>query len=65
MYQPKPLYKLLDWIEINKLHWDGLYGLSSNPNAIHLLEKNTDKINWSGFFDKPDQLILRLSFSNK
>jgi len=43
MYQPKPLYKLLDWIDINKINWESL---SSNPNAIPLLEKNPDKINW-------------------
>ena len=41
MYQPKPLYKLLDWVDINKLHWDGL---SRNPNAISLLEENLDEL---------------------
>jgi hypothetical protein len=35
--------KLLDWIDINKLNWTML---SKNHNAIHLLEKNLDKINW-------------------
>ena len=37
------MYKLLDWIDINKISWDLL---SSNPNAIDLLERNQDKINW-------------------
>ena len=39
-------YKLRDWLFIPLIQeiWDGL---SSNPNAIHLLEKNQDKINWS------------------
>jgi len=43
MYQPKPLYKPLDWVNINKLNW---YELSKNPNAIQFLEQNPDKINW-------------------
>ena len=38
------IYKLLDWIDINKLKWDML---SLNPNAIYLLEQNQDKINWT------------------
>ena len=37
-------YELLPCIPINKIEW--IY-LSSNPNAIHLLEKNPDKINWN------------------
>ena len=36
-----PVYKLLDWIDINKLYWDGL---SRNPNAINLLKNNIDKV---------------------
>ena len=39
----KPIWKLRDWIDINDLDWDML---SLNKNAIHLLEKNPDKINW-------------------
>ena len=35
-------YVLLDWIDIDKLNWRWV---SSNPNAIHLLEKNQYKIN--------------------
>lgn len=38
------LYKLRDWIDENKLNWSTL---SSNENAIHLLEANPDKINWN------------------
>ena len=37
-------YKLLNWVPTNKIHWKAL---SSNPNAIHLLEKNLDKIHWT------------------
>ncbi len=39
----KPKMKLLGWIPLDKLDWDWLSG---NPNAIHLLEQNIDKINW-------------------
>ena len=35
----KPIYKLRDWIDINKLSWSLLSG---NPNAIKLLEQNPD-----------------------
>ena len=37
----RPIWKLRDWIDVEKLEWDFL---SSNPNAIHLIEKNVDKI---------------------
>ena len=37
------IYKLLDWIDIKKLYWQGL---SLIQNAIYLLEQNQDKINW-------------------
>ena len=43
-------YKLHKWIDINKLSW---YNLSSNPNAIYLLEKNIDKINWTNLSGNP------------
>jgi len=38
------MYKLHDWVDINKINWDCL---SENRNAIKLLEENEDKINWS------------------
>jgi methionyl-tRNA formyltransferase len=34
---------LLDWINIKMIKW---YTLSRNPNAIHILEANPEKINW-------------------
>ncbi len=37
-------WKLRDWIDINKLDW---WGLSSNPNALYLLESNLNKINFN------------------
>ena len=39
----KPVYKLLDLIDTNKLNWQKL---SSNPYAIELIEANPDKIYW-------------------
>ena len=42
-YYLGPLCKLRDWIPIENLCWDNLSG---NPNAIHLLEQNPDKIHW-------------------
>ena len=40
----KPEYKLLDWIETDKLNWNNL---SLNPNAIGYLKKVIpNKINW-------------------
>ena len=37
-------YKLLDWIDLRRLHPDYL---SRNPHAIQMLEKNPERINWS------------------
>jgi hypothetical protein len=45
MKQPEPLYKLLDWIDTNKLDWVNL-SKNSNPNVISFLEKNPHKIDW-------------------
>ena len=39
----RPIYRLLDWIDKNKLDWELL---ASNPNAIDLLRENPDKIDW-------------------
>ena len=39
----KPIWKLKDWINLEKLNW---LELSANPKAIELLEKNRDKIDW-------------------
>jgi hypothetical protein len=49
-YIYKSSYKLLDWININKLNW---HNLSSNPNAISLLKENPDKIDWMFFNNEP------------
>ena len=29
-----------------------------NPNAIHILEKNLDKVNWSGLSDNPNAIHI-------
>ena len=42
--------KLLHWIPLYKLDW---ISLSSNPNALHLLEKNLDKIYWTHISRNP------------
>ena len=47
---PFSFYKLLPWIDINKLNWQML---SENPNAIHLLEQNPDKIYWPWLSKNP------------
>ena len=38
------MYKLQNWIPYDKINWKIL---SSNSNAISLLENNLDKIDWS------------------
>jgi len=35
---------------LDRVNWDTL---SYNPNAIHLLEQNQDKINWYAIFANP------------
>ena len=35
------MYKLLDWIDIDKICW---YELSQNPNAIFLLNKRKNNL---------------------
>ena len=50
-----PVYKLLDWIDINKLYWDGL---SRNPNAINLLKNNLDKVRLTWLLENPNVLDI-------
>ena len=42
--------KLLVWIPLNKLVWDYV---SENPDAIHLLEQNMNKINFAYLSKNP------------
>lgn len=46
---------LLDWIDINNLCWKAL---SSNKNAISLLEKNIDKIDWEQLSSNTNAISL-------
>ena len=39
----RPIWKLRDWVDVEKLDW---MMLSYNKNAIQLLEENPEKINW-------------------
>ena len=57
MKQPEPLYKLLDWIDPNKLNW---YALSEslNPNVISLLEKYPEKISWFWLSKNPNAMHI-------
>jgi hypothetical protein len=48
-------YVLLEWIDTNKINWNFL---SSNPNAIYLLEQNQNKINWNDLSQNPNAIHL-------
>jgi hypothetical protein len=50
--------KLKDFICVDKIHW---IGLSENPNAIHLLEKNPNKIKWGCLSSNPS--IFELDYN--
>ena len=49
------MMKLLDWIDENKLAYGGL---SINPNAIPILEKNLDKVNWFRLSGNPNAIHI-------
>ena len=49
------MYKLKHFINIEKMDFKSL---SFNPNAIHLLEKNSDKINWDYLSTNPNAIHL-------
>ena len=38
------IYKFKSWIDIDKFNW---YNLSRNKNAVHILEKKLDEVNWN------------------
>ena len=48
-------YKLLNWIQKDKLNYDNL---SSNHKAVQLLEQNPDKINWNNLSQNPNAIHL-------
>ena len=47
--------KLLEWIPFDKVDWGYL---SSNPNAIQILENNLDKVSWLGLSENPNAIHL-------
>ena len=47
--------KLCDWIPLEKLDFKHL---SSNPNAISILEKNIDKIHWDRLSYNPNAISI-------
>jgi len=47
---------LLDWIDKDKLNWDGL-SLHSNAEAIALLKENPLKINWAALSYNPNNVL--------
>jgi hypothetical protein len=51
----KPVYKLLDWIDIKKLNWNGL---SRNPNAIDLIKNNLDKVKLLWLLTNPNLINI-------
>ena len=56
------MLKLRDWIDINKINWDGL---SINPNAIELLKENQDKICWFNLSYNTNSIELLKKNKNK
>ena len=48
-------YKLLNWIQKDKLNYDNL---SSNHKAVQLLEQNPDKINWNNLSQNQNAIHL-------
>ena len=47
--------KLRDWIPSDKVDWEML---SSNPNAIPILEKTLDKVNWFRLSSNPNAIPI-------
>ena len=61
-YLVKPKMKFLDWIPKNIFNF---YWISKNPNAIHLLEKYPDKINWMYLSANPNAIHILKANINK
>ena len=51
----KPIYKLRDWINPELLVHNNLL---NNPAAIHIIEKNLDKVDWSFLSSIPDSILI-------
>jgi len=50
-------YKFLDWANKDILN-SFLNNLSRNPNAIHFLEQNLDKVDWDYLSGNPNAINL-------
>ena len=50
------MFKLRDWISESRLDW---CNLSTNPNAIQLLEANPEKINCWALQENPSRHLLK------
>jgi len=61
-YITKQKMKLLDWIDLDELNWDGL---SENENAIYLLERNIQKISWDWLSRNPNAIHILEEYSHK
>ena len=47
-------YELREWVDTDKLNWKEL---SQNPNAIQLLSKNIDKVDWEFLIRKSNSIF--------
>ena len=61
LYTETHLMKLREWVQIDNLDWEGL---SRNPNAIQLLEKNLDKVYWSQLSANPNPNAIHILEQN-
>ena len=50
-------YKLRDWVDPNKIQWDGL-SINPHPQAIAMLEQHPEKIFWSNLSKNPTAIHL-------
>ena len=58
----KPIFKLLDWIDINKLSF---LSCNKNDKAIELLKQNFDKIDWMKLSSNKNDKAIKLLKQNQ
>ena len=56
--------KLREWIPVDNLNWANL-AYNENPNAIHLLEQNLNKVNWDWLSRNPNAIHILEQNLNK
>ncbi len=64
-FMVKPKMKLLDWIPEEKLNWKSLSRNSNLLNAIHLLEKHLDEIDWENLSGNPNAIHILEKYPDK